>query len=166
MSTTFLTTSPRQTQKLGEKTAKDILKVKNRRGARVLGLTGGLGGGKTTFLQGFARGLGIKEKVLSPTFIIMRRLKIKDLTRLSAGQGFKNFYHLDCYRIANSKELLDLDFKKIIADPKNIVAVEWADRVKKIMPGEALWINFEFIDNKRRRIVIGTLKKNAKEVHK
>ncbi len=145
MSTIFLTTSSRQTQKLGEKMAKNILKIKNKRGARVLGLTGGLGGGKTTFLQGFAKGLGIKEKVLSPTFIIVRRIK--------------NFYHLDCYRLKEPQELLDLDFKKIIADPKNIVAVKWADQVKEIMPRRTEWISFEFIDDKTRKIIASTLKK-------
>ena len=145
MSTTFLTTSPRQTQKLGEKTAKDILKARNRRRAMVLGLTGGLGGGKTTFLQGFAKGLGVKDKILSPTFIIMRRIK--------------DFYHLDCYRIANPKELLDLGFKKIISDPKNVVAVEWADQVKEVMPRGTEWISFEFIDDKTRKIIASNLNK-------
>lgn len=138
---TFLTTSPRQTQKLGEKIARGLFKeTKSGSGAKVLGLAGGLGGGKTTFLQGFARGLGIKEKILSPTFIIIRRIK--------------NFHHVDCYRVKESKELLDLGFKEIISDPGNIVAVEWADRIKKIMPKETIWLGFEFVDDKTRKITI------------
>lgn len=140
MSTKLLTTSAGQTQKIGRILAKDILKSGLGPKARVIGLVGDLGGGKTTFLQGFAGGLGLKEKILSPTFIIVRRIK--------------NFYHIDCYRIKNPKELLSLDFKKIIADPKNIVAVEWADQVKKIMPRNTIWINFEFINNKTRKITI------------
>lgn len=121
--------------------AKDLKKTgKIRNQAMVLALVGDLGGGKTTFLQGFAKGLGIKEKILSPTFIIVRRIK--------------NFYHIDCYRIKKSKELLDLGFKEIIADPKNIIAIEWADRIRKIMPRGTVWIDFKFIDNKTREIVI------------
>lgn len=140
MSNEFLTTSAGQTKKLGEKIAKDILMVKSGEKARVIGLVGDLGGGKTTFLQGFARGLGVKEKILSPTFIIVRRIK--------------NFYHIDCYRVKDSKELLELGFKEIISNPKNIVAVEWADRIRKIMPSGTRWINFDFIDSKIRKITI------------
>ena len=134
------TTSPIQTKKMGEILAKEILRAQHSKRARIIGLVGDLGGGKTTFLQGFARGLGIKEKITSPTFVIMKR--------------FRNFYHIDCYRIKKPKELLDLGFKKIISDPQNIVAIEWADRIKKILPRGTIWINFEFIDSKTRKIVV------------
>ena len=136
----YITSSLVQTKKLGRKFAKDILKKKPEKTAFIIGLEGELGGGKTTFLQGFAKGLGIKEKILSPTFVIIKR--------------FNNFYHIDCYRIKKPKELLDLDFKEIILNPKNIVAIEWADKVKKIMPKNTLWIKFDFIDEKTRRISI------------
>jgi len=72
----YFTTHPNQTKKLGKIVAKKILKIKRKRKAQVLGLEGDLGGGKTTFLQGFAKGLGIKEKILSPTFILMRKFQI------------------------------------------------------------------------------------------
>lgn len=149
MKSKYLTNSPSQTKKLGEILAKEILKIKPRRKkALVLGLEGDLGGGKTTFLKGFAKGLGIKEKILSPTFIIIRRLKINNLTM----KQFANFYHIDCYRAQNSKEILDLGFKEIISNPKNIVAIEWAERIKKILPKNTIWIKFEFIDEKTRKI--------------
>lgn len=149
MKSKYLTNSPSQTKKLGEILAKEILKIKPRRKkALVLGLEGDLGGGKTTFLKGFAKGLGIKEKILSPTFIIIRRLKINNLTM----KQFSNFYHIDCYRVQNSKEILDLGFKEIISNPKNIVAIEWAERIKKILPKNTIWIKFEFIDEKTRKI--------------
>ena len=77
---TVITNSNSATQKLGEDLAKDILKNVAKKQARVLGLTGNLGGGKTTFMQGFAKGLGIKDKILSPTFVIMKH--------------FGNFYHI------------------------------------------------------------------------
>ncbi len=136
----YLTNSSIQTQKLAKVLAKEILKSPKRKKAVVLALVGNLGSGKTTFIQGFAKGLGIKEKINSPTFVIMKR--------------FVNFYHFDCYRTGSSKEILDLGFKKIIADPKNIVAVEWADQIKKIMPKDCLRLKFKFIDQKTREINI------------
>ena len=136
----FFTSTPFQTKKAGKLLAEEILKSKPGKKAFVVGLVGDLGGGKTTFLQGFSRGLGIKGRVLSPTFIIMRR--------------FNNFYHIDCYRIKKPQELIDLGLKKIMANPKNIVAIEWADRVCQIMPPKTVWVNFEFINEKKRKIVI------------
>jgi len=129
--------------------AKKILKEPARRKAFVLALQGGLGGGKTTFLQGFAKGLGIKDRILSPTFVIMKRFSIKNKK-----SGFKNFYHLDCYRIKDYKDLLILDFKKIISDPFNIVAVEWAERVKKTLPSDSLFLKFEFINKTTRKLIL------------
>lgn len=140
MKKNYLTSSPSQTQKIGESLAKEILRDGPRKKAYVIGLVGDLGGGKTTFLQGFAKGLRIKDKILSPTFIIMRR--------------FKNFYHVDCYRIQKPEEILDLGLKEIISNPKNIVAIEWADRLQAILPKNTLMLEFEFIDEKTRRIVV------------
>jgi len=142
----ILSRSPSQTKKIGQFLAEETLKTKTKR-ALILGLVGDLGGGKTTFLQGFAQGLGIKEKILSPSFVILKRFKIKDLR-------FKNFYHIDCYRIKKPKEILDLGFKEIISDPKNIVAIEWADRIKKILPKKILVLKFDFINRNQREIEI------------
>lgn len=125
--------------------AGQILKNKSGKKASILGLVGDLGGGKTTFLQGFAKGLGIKEKITSPTFVILKKFQISKL---------KTFYHIDCYRIKKPEELLDLNFKKIISSPPNIIAIEWADKIRKIMPKETIWINFDFIDNKTRKIML------------
>ena len=104
----YITKSFKETQKLGENFAKEIFNLPQKNGAVVLALQGNLGGGKTTFLQGFAKGLGIKEKVLSPTFVILKKFRI-------ANSNFENFYHIDCYRLNKDKEILELDFKKIIS---------------------------------------------------
>ena len=143
----YLTASPSQTKKLGETLAREILKTKPKKIAQILGLEGGLGGGKTTFLQGFARGLGIKEKILSPTFVILKKFEIGKVKS-------QYFYHVDCYRIKKPREILDLGFKEIIFNPKNIVAVEWAERIRKIMPKDIIWISFEFANKNQRKIVI------------
>lgn len=146
MKKAYLTISPGQTQELGMALAREILKNNSRRAA-IIALEGNLGGGKTTFLQGFAKGLGIKEKIISPTFVIQKRFKILN-------SRFKNFYHLDCYRIQKPEELLELGFKDIVSDPQNIIALEWADRIKKVLPKNMLWLRFEFINKNTRRIIM------------
>lgn len=140
----YTTISYKQTQKLGEKFAKEIIKNDSQKKPIILGLQGNLGGGKTTFLQGFFKGLGIKEQILSPTFVIMKRFALK--------KTFKNFYHIDCYRLKNEKDILELDFEKISSDSKNIIAVEWPEKIKKILPKSIILIEFKFVDINKREI--------------
>lgn len=144
---TYITNSAEQTKKIGGKIAKEVLKLGPKKTAIILGLSGNLGAGKTTFLQGFAKGLKIKEKILSPTFVIQKRFLLKN-------KKFGNFYHIDCYRLKSSKDILDLDFKKTIGDPENIVAIEWPEKIKKILPQNITAINFKFIDEKIRNVII------------
>ena len=147
----YITNSPFQTKEIGKILTKEILKTKAWKTAVILGLEGDLGGGKTTFLQGLAKELGIKEKILSPTFIIMRRFKIPIC---QTNDRFKNLYHIDCYRILKPKDILDLDFKEIISQPQNIVAIEWADRVRKILPKDILILKFKFLAKNKREITV------------
>ena len=130
--------SAAETQRFAASLAKSL--TARVEGAFVIGLEGNLGSGKTTFAQGFAKGLGIKEKILSPTFVILKK--------------FKNFYHIDCYRLKGPKELLLLGWKEIVGNPKNIVVVEWAERVKKILPQNTLWASLEHAGQKKRKITI------------
>lgn len=145
----YLSKDEKETKKIGKDLAEKILKKKKER-AIVLSLEGDLGGGKTTFLQGFAKGLGIKEKVLSPTFIIVRKNKIPRKKE----SNFKCFFHFDCYRIKKEEEVLDLGFNDYISSPENIVAIEWGDRIKGILPKETIVLKFIFIDKEKRKIII------------
>lgn len=145
-SKTFISNSPSQTKKSGKALATKILKRPPKKSAVVIALKGDLGGGKTTFLQGFASGLGVKEKVLSPTFIIFRKHEIKKRS------FFKSFFHFDCYRIRKPGEVLPLGFKNIISAPQNIVAIEWAERIEKILPRGIITLDFEFINKTARKI--------------
>lgn len=145
----FISQSPFQTKKLAAILVKEILKTKTRGNAFVLGLEGDLGGGKTTFLQGFAKGLGTKQRTTSPTFVILKKYKIQNKR-----YKIQNFYHIDCYRTQKPKEILDLGFRNIISNPQNIVAIEWADRIKKIMPKNTIRVNFKFINKNERKITI------------
>jgi tRNA threonylcarbamoyladenosine biosynthesis protein TsaE len=140
-----ITKNAKETKKLGEILAEKILSLKIKK--RFLALKGELGGGKTTFLQGFARGLGIKKKISSPTFIIMKKFKIKN-----PKSKFENFYHIDCYRIQRPKEILNLGFKEIVKNSKNIVAVEWAEKIERVLPKNCLKIEFEMISFNKRKI--------------
>jgi len=148
----YLTVNPSQTKEIAKKLARGFLKRPSRKQAFIIGLKGDLGGGKTTFLQGFGKGLGIKGKITSPTFVIAKRFSFPSLKKIK--RGFKNFYHFDCYRIKNPKEILCLGFVKIVSDPQNIVAIEWPERIRKILPRSVLLVEFKFIDKKTREIMI------------
>jgi tRNA threonylcarbamoyladenosine biosynthesis protein TsaE len=139
MAKKFITKSYKETQKLGQDLAHQLRFGKAQKTAVVITLQGDLGSGKTTFLQGFAKGLGIREKITSPTFVIMKH--------------FDNFYHFDCYRINKPEEILELGWKEIISNPKNIVAIEWPEKIKKYLPKNAIKINFKFIKEKTREII-------------
>lgn len=142
--------SAKEMQIFSAKFAKKILQKQLNNQATVLCLSGELGSGKTTFVQELANGLGIKEKITSPTFIIMKRFKIYDLE-------FKNFYHFDCYRIINPEEILQLGFKEIISKPENIVAIEWPEKIAQVLPKKIISIRFK---HKAENIRILTIKSN------
>lgn len=136
----MLSKSKFQTQKFAISLAKKILRI-TPYGLRamVIALHGDLGAGKTTFTQGFLKALGTKQRVTSPTFLIMRKYEISTPLR----RGFTHYhhaYHFDLYRIQKPKELLDLGFKKIISDPHAIVLIEWPERIKKLLSKNAIWI--------------------------
>jgi len=132
----IITKSDQETKKLAGEMAQEIMERSNSE-AFVVGLEGDLGSGKTTFIQGIAQGLGIKDKITSPTFVIMKK--------------YNFLYHIDCYRI-ESDDLLELGFKEIISQPGNIIMIEWAERVKDVLPENTIWIKFEYLDKNKRRI--------------
>ncbi len=89
---------------------------------RILFLYGELGSGKTTFVQGFAKGLGlVRTRLLSPTFIIVRRYQMPDADQF--------FHHIDLYRMNNGHDLTELGLDEIFGDQENFVAVEWPERL-------------------------------------
>jgi tRNA threonylcarbamoyladenosine biosynthesis protein TsaE len=150
----FLSSSPAHTQKIAALLALEIKKTKNQPGsAFVVGLYGGLGAGKTTFIQGFARGLGMKRNLPSPTFLIVRNYKLK-------AANYKFLYHVDAYRLEHPKELRALGFGEILKEPKNMVIIEWADKIKRLLPEKMIWIGFEHGKDENKRVMkISTGKK-------
>lgn len=99
----------------------------------LLCLYGELGSGKTTFIQGFARALGINGRLLSPTFVLMRSYEF--------GQEHM-FHHLDLYRLENMTELKTISFDELVTDDRNIVAIEWAERLGSNLPRKRIDIQF------------------------
>lgn len=107
-----------------------------------MGLVGELGSGKTTFIQGVARGLGVKSRVNSPTFIIMRE--------------YGNFCHVDLYRLEDNLkvETENLGLFNTISEGKSIILIEWAERIRDFLPKKTKWVGFENIGEDGRRIKI------------
>lgn len=113
--------------------------------ARVIALVGDLGAGKTMFTQAFAAALGVADKVASPTFVI---LKIYELNKRIA---FRHLVHIDAYRLASPQELAHLGFHALVKDKDAIVVIEWADRVRALIPKDAIWISFAHGDKEEVR---------------
>jgi len=158
--------SPQETQKIGRILGEELKsktsfglhksKLKNKQ-ALVIGLEGDLGGGKTTFVQGLAQGLGIKKQINSPSFVLIKKYRIRfgvaDET-LHPGANFRSLFHIDCYRLNKPQELLELDFDQIIKNPRNLVVIEWAEKVKNILPEDTLKIEFKWLGENKRKLII------------
>lgn len=117
-------------------------------GATVIGLHGDLGSGKTSFVQGVAKAFGIKDGVISPTFVLQKRYPLKDHFH------FKNMIHIDAYRLEKADEILPLGWNDITSDKKNIIFLEWPEKIGKYMPKDHKKIIFEFIDPETRRLEV------------
>ena len=110
--------------------------VSDLKGGEVFALKGQLGSGKTTFVQAVGKELKIKHKITSPTFSLMNRYKIN-----IDGQP-KHLYHLDLYRTETIKEIKALGLMEFLGSPEAIVFIEWAEKMKKILPKKTIWISF------------------------
>lgn len=151
----FLMHSSRETTELGVRLGRAMLEKRpaggagaKRPAAAVWALRGDLGAGKTTFVQGFARGLGIRRRVVSPTFVLMRRFAIS-----RRGIQFKNLYHIDAYRIKTTDGLDALGLREIFADPQAVVLIEWPEKLKKILPRGAAKVSFRHGKKENERVI-------------
>jgi tRNA threonylcarbamoyladenosine biosynthesis protein TsaE len=116
----------------------------------VLALVGDLGAGKTTFVKGLAKALGVREKVTSPTFVLLKPYVYK---KAKKQKSKKAFVHVDAYRVESADELIDIGLDEYLNNDA-IVAIEWAGKIKKILPrGRVVWIKFELGKNPEERVV-------------
>ncbi len=124
------TLSEQETKRIAEKYGKQL------RGGETIGLIGELGAGKTAFVKGLAKGLGIKKTITSPTFVLMKVYPVTHRT-------IKYFVHVDAYRVKSAKALTGIGLEDYIKAADSIVAIEWADLVQKILPKKKILIKFK-----------------------
>ncbi|OGM29173.1 tRNA (adenosine(37)-N6)-threonylcarbamoyltransferase complex ATPase subunit type 1 TsaE [Candidatus Woesebacteria bacterium RIFCSPHIGHO2_01_FULL_41_10] len=134
-----VTNSAEETAEVGERLAVNI------KGGKIIALTGELGAGKTTFVQGFARGLGVPERIVSPTFIIMRSYPTATHQR---------FYHVDLYRLEENieKEVENIGLVDLLNNAESVIIIEWAERVMKLLPKDTMHITIESLGDTQRKI--------------
>jgi tRNA threonylcarbamoyladenosine biosynthesis protein TsaE len=124
----LITRTAEETRALGEALASVVDR------GDVISLTGDLGAGKTTLIQGVARGLGVTEPVLSPTFTLVRQY-----------EGRMRVYHLDVYRLERLQDVLDLGFDEML-DPSGLMVIEWGDAIAALLPEEFLEARMSLAD--------------------
>jgi tRNA threonylcarbamoyladenosine biosynthesis protein TsaE len=133
----FFSRSPEQTRRVGMRLG-DILQTGD-----VICLQGDLGAGKTTLVQGLARGWGSLDPVSSPTFIIVNNYRRPDNAQL---------FHMDAYRLDSAPEAAELDLDEMLV--RGPLLIEWPERVRAVLPENCLWISFEFVAEENRQLVI------------
>ncbi len=133
---TYITNSRQETIKLGERLAKRL------KAGQLVALIGELGSGKTTFVKGIAKGLGVKDYryVNSPSFVIIKEY-----------QGSTPLYHFDVFRLDSADDLASVGYEEYFYGD-GICVVEWADKIKKLLPKKYLEIKIEILKDGRRRL--------------
>ncbi|HUJ09782.1 MAG TPA: tRNA (adenosine(37)-N6)-threonylcarbamoyltransferase complex ATPase subunit type 1 TsaE [Verrucomicrobiae bacterium] len=109
----------------------------------VLGLSGELGAGKTSLVKGIARGLGISQEVTSPTFTLIHE----------HSGGRLPLFHIDLYRLETSGQALAIGIEDYL-NPSGVTVIEWAEKVRKLLPEGTNWIRVVTLSETRRRIEI------------
>ncbi|MEK7447684.1 MAG: tRNA (adenosine(37)-N6)-threonylcarbamoyltransferase complex ATPase subunit type 1 TsaE [Patescibacteria group bacterium] len=128
-----------ETVDLGQKLGEQL------KGGEVVALYGDLGGGKTQFTKGVARGLGVKDNIISPTFVVRRDYRSQKL----------NLLHYDFYRFEVPDEELVESLEEGM-DTENVTVIEWAERVEKHLPEGVIKVNFKYISESEREIEISS----------
>jgi|SRR3989344_1145308 len=146
--TIFTSKGIQDTEKFAAQFVGEISKQKKKMNATIVGLSGELGSGKTAFVKGVARVLGVKNTVTSPTFVLEK------IYNLPPCKAFSRLVHIDAYRLENKKELNALNWDEIVRDPGALVLIEWPECVKGALPKDATRIEFRFVDENTREIDI------------
>ncbi|TSC95724.1 MAG: ATP/GTP hydrolase [Parcubacteria group bacterium Athens1014_10] len=132
----------KQTQKIAGEIAKKL------KGGEVIALSGELGAGKTVFVKSLAKSLGVKKNVNSPTFVLMKIYQTKN-----PKSNIKRLCHIDAYRIENFQDLLNIGVLEFLGQKNTTCAIEWAEKIKKILPKNRIEINLKTGKKENRRDV-------------
>lgn len=143
---TYRTFSSAETKKVGYDFARLLTRGVIKKSATVVALQGELGAGKTTFVQGFLKGLGSRKRVTSPTFILMRRHRL-------SGKKIKNVFHIDAYRLQKPDHFIPLELDIIMSEPRNMVLIEWPERAKRFLPKDTVRLRFTYGKKENERTI-------------
>jgi tRNA threonylcarbamoyladenosine biosynthesis protein TsaE len=134
-----ITKSTSETQKLASALAKQL------KTPAILALYGDLGSGKTTFVQGLAKGLGITQRILSPTFLLQRIYKY---------ESGKELHHLDLYRLTAAAEAESLALKELFNEENVLIVIEWPEIIENFLPPQTVKIHFTHLTGDERKITL------------
>jgi tRNA threonylcarbamoyladenosine biosynthesis protein TsaE len=138
MERVVITQGPEETEQVGLELAGRL------RDGDVVALVGELGSGKTTLVKGIARGLFVREAVVSPSFVLARTYQ----------GGRLLLHHLDAYRINSPAELDEVGLKELLPPGEGVTVVEWADKIAELIPPGSLWIRLEYLGPERRKLTL------------
>ncbi|MBI4134609.1 MAG: tRNA (adenosine(37)-N6)-threonylcarbamoyltransferase complex ATPase subunit type 1 TsaE [Candidatus Sungbacteria bacterium] len=131
--------------------------------AHLILLSGNLGSGKTTFVQMVAKQLGVRERVLSPTFVFVHEHEIFPKATRDKGHGtwaFKKLIHVDAYRIETKRDFDAIGLSRYTKDSENLVLIEWGERIQKWLPEPDLVVEFDHHRPHLRKVkVVSRIKK-------
>ena len=114
-------------------------------------LRGGLGMGKTTFIQGLARGLGVRDSVTSPTFTLVMEHAVDE----EADSPATRFYHVDLYRLEHgAEEALAFGLEEYLLDEDAVTAIEWPEHAAEALPDEYLLVELRPLADTKRRLLL------------
>ena len=132
----FITNSPEETEALGARLARAL------EPGAVVAFTGDLGAGKTAFVRGLARGLGIRDRVTSPTFTIVNEYE----------GGRLPLFHFDLYRLGSADELFDIGWEDYLARG-GVCAVEWSERMEELLEPGTIRVDLRRGEDESRRVI-------------
>lgn len=130
----FISHAPEQTVRLGVRLGERL------QPGDVIGLSGELGSGKTTFVSGVGRGWGVLEPVTSPTFVLVNEYRRADGLRL---------WHFDCYRLRSGAEALAIGFEDVLS-AEGVMVIEWPEHILEVLPPERLTLTLRWLDTEKR----------------
>ena len=132
----FITNSPEETEALGARLARAL------EPGAVVAFTGDLGAGKTAFVRGLARGLGIRDRVTSPTFTVVNEYE----------GGRLPLFHFDLYRLGSADELFDIGWEDYLARG-GVCAVEWSERMEELLEPGTIRVDLRRGEDESRRVI-------------